>query len=88
MISRIFFIGHLQVVKALITKCDAEPEDSPHLSIAIDKLGEDIDFMNPYSNGDRSGKDMFDQSHNPSHSTLYPDVLKINTIIVVKPRVK
>ena len=31
-----------------------------------------------------SGKDLFDQSHNPSHSTLYPDVLKIKTIIVEK----
>ena len=29
-------------------------------------------------------KDVFDRSHNPSHSTLYPDVLKIKTIIVVK----
>ena len=27
------------------------------------------------------GKDLFDRSHNPSHSTLYPDVLKINTMI-------
>ena len=33
---------------------------------------------------DLKGKDLFDQSHNPSHSTLYPDVLKIKTIIVVK----
>ena len=31
-----------------------------------------------------SGKDLFDWSHNPSHSTLYPDVLKIKTIIVEK----
>ena len=31
-----------------------------------------------------SVKDLFDRSHNPSHSTLYPDVLKIKTIIVVK----
>ena len=29
-------------------------------------------------------KDLFDRSHNPSHSTLYPDVLKLKTIIVVK----
>ena len=29
-------------------------------------------------------KDLFDWSHNPSHSLLYPDVLKIKTIIVVK----
>ena len=28
-------------------------------------------------------KDWFDQDHNPSHSTLYPDVLKIKTIIFV-----
>ena len=27
---------------------------------------------------------MFDRGHNPSHSTLYPDVLKIKTIIVAK----
>ena len=32
------------------------------------------------------GKDVFDQRHNPSHSTLYPDVLKIKTIIVVKQK--
>ena len=30
------------------------------------------------------GKDLFNRSHNPSHSTLYPDVLKIKTIIVEK----
>ena len=30
------------------------------------------------------GKDLFDRGHNPSHLTLYPDVLKIKTIIVVK----
>ena len=30
------------------------------------------------------GKDLFDRSHNTSHSTLYPDVLKIKTIIVEK----
>ena len=29
-------------------------------------------------------KDVFDRSHNPSHSRLYPDVLKIKTIIVLK----
>ena len=29
------------------------------------------------------GKDLFDRGHNPSHSTLYPDVLKIKTIIVM-----
>ena len=29
-------------------------------------------------------KDLFNRSHNPSNSTLYPDVLKIKTIIVVK----
>ena len=32
----------------------------------------------------RKGKDLFGWSNNPSHSTLYPDVLKIKTIIVVK----
>ena len=32
----------------------------------------------------KNTKDLFDLSHNPSHSTLYPDVLKIKTIIVVK----
>ena len=31
-----------------------------------------------------NSKDLFDWSHNPSHSTLYPDVLKIKTIIVEK----
>ena len=30
------------------------------------------------------GKDLFDQSHNLLHSSLYPDVLKIKTIIVEK----
>ena len=30
-------------------------------------------------------KDLIDRSHNTSHLTLYPDVLKIKTIIVVKP---
>ena len=29
-------------------------------------------------------KDWFDQVDNPSHSTLYPDILKIETVIVVK----
>ena len=29
-------------------------------------------------------KDLFDRVHNPSHSTLYPDVLTIKTIIVEK----
>ena len=29
-------------------------------------------------------KALFYHSHNPPHSTLYPDVLKIKTIIVVK----
>ena len=29
-------------------------------------------------------KDLFDWGHNPSHSTLYPDVLKIKTTIVEK----
>ena len=29
-------------------------------------------------------KDLFDRSHNSSHSTLYPDVLIIKTIIVEK----
>ena len=29
-------------------------------------------------------KDLFDWSHNTSHSSLYPDVLKIKTIIVEK----
>ena len=33
---------------------------------------------------DALGKDLFDRSHNPSHLTMYPDVLKIKTIIVVK----
>ena len=33
-----------------------------------------------------ASKDLFDQSQNPSHSTLYPDVLKIKTIVVVKPK--
>ena len=28
-------------------------------------------------------KDLFDRGHNPSNSTLYPNVLKIKTIIVV-----
>ena len=32
----------------------------------------------------RRHKDLFDRGHNPSHSTLYLDVLKIKTIIVVK----
>ena len=31
-----------------------------------------------------SGKDLFDRSHDPSPSSLYPDVLKIKTIIVEK----
>ena len=31
-------------------------------------------------------KDLFDRRHNLSHSTLYPDVLKIKTIIVVKQK--
>ena len=31
-------------------------------------------------------KDMFDRRHNPSHLTLYPDFLKIKTIIVVKQK--
>ena len=30
------------------------------------------------------GKDLFNRSHNPSHSILYPGVLKIKTIIVEK----
>ena len=30
------------------------------------------------------GKDLFDCSHNSSHSTLYPGILKIKTIIVEK----
>ena len=30
------------------------------------------------------GKDLFDREHNPSHLTLYPDVLKIKITIVVK----
>ena len=29
-------------------------------------------------------KDLFDRSHNLSHYTLYPDVLKIKTIIIEK----
>ena len=29
-------------------------------------------------------KDLFDHGHNRSHSTLYPDVFKIKTIIIVK----
>ena len=29
-------------------------------------------------------KDLLYRGHNPSHSTLYPDVLNIKTIIVVK----
>ena len=29
------------------------------------------------------GKDLFDRGHDPSHSTLYQDVLKIKTIIVM-----
>ena len=29
---------------------------------------------------------MFDRDHNPSHLTLYPDILKINKIIVVKQK--
>ena len=29
-------------------------------------------------------KDLFDWSYNPSHLTLYPDVLKIKTIIIEK----
>ena len=33
-----------------------------------------------------TGKDLFDPNHNASHSTLYPDVLKIKTIIVVKQK--
>ena len=32
------------------------------------------------------GKDLFDRGHNPSHLTLYPDVLKIKTIIVVNKK--
>ena len=32
------------------------------------------------------GKDLFDHSHNPSHLTLYPDVLKINTTIVAEQK--
>ena len=32
----------------------------------------------------RKGKDLFDRFHNPSHSTLYPDVLKMKTILVEK----
>ena len=28
-------------------------------------------------------KDWFDQEHNPSHLTLYPDIFKIKTIILV-----
>ena len=32
----------------------------------------------------RKGKDLFDWFHNPSHSTLYPDVLKMKTILVEK----
>ena len=29
------------------------------------------------------GKDLFDRTHNPLHLTLYPDVLKMETIIAV-----
>ena len=31
-------------------------------------------------------KDLFDRDHNPSHFTMYPDVLKIKTIIVAKQK--
>ena len=31
-------------------------------------------------------KDLFDRKHNPSHSTLRPDVLKIKAIIVMKQK--
>ena len=31
-------------------------------------------------------KDLFDREHNPSHSSLCPDVLKIKTIIVVNKK--
>ena len=36
----------------------------------------------------RHGKDLFDQEHNTSHSTLYTDVLKIKIIIVVKQKLE
>ena len=32
------------------------------------------------------GKDLFDQDHNSSHLTMYPDILKLKTIIVVKQK--
>ena len=35
---------------------------------------------------ENEGKDLFDRSHNPSHSTLYPEVFKIKTIIVAKQK--
>ena len=47
----LYYSGHLQVIKALISKCDADPEEP-----AIDTSGDDVDFMNPYSNGDHSGE--------------------------------
>ena len=47
----LYHSGHLQVIKALISKCDADPEEP-----AIDTSGDDVDFMNPYSNGDHTGE--------------------------------
>ena len=41
----------MQVIKALISKCDADPEVP-----AIDTSGDDVDFMNPYSYGDHTGE--------------------------------
>ena len=41
-----------------------------------------IALLNAYDDSTQySCKDMFDREHNPSHSTLYPDVLKIKTIM-------
>ena len=42
------------------------------------KSAKKVQFM-----GNRNQRSV-DRSHNPSHLTLYPDVLKINTIIAEK----
>ena len=46
------------------------------------EIGNEIENEN--ANEIHIGKDLFNWSHNPSHSILYPGVLKIKTIIVDK----
>ena len=66
--------GHVNSKKFLVGEkvCDAVNRDCPHRQKGLSSEKSKFSF-----------KDMFDRGHNPSHLTLYPDVLKIKTIIAV-----